>query len=108
MAIVDSGKRGRHTEPALCIDAPRASEGAEERTLAFTMMPGAVSAKTVTVACATGGDTATGGTGDANCQRDTLPATQIDGLFFLSSATSMELWELSRQLLSPLLADGYS
>ena len=49
------------------------------------MMPGAVRAKTVTVACATGGDTATGGTGDANCQRDTLPATQIDGLFFLSS-----------------------
>ena len=53
--------------------------------MAFTMMPGAVRAKTVTVACATGDDTATGGTGDANCQRDTLPATQIDGLFFLSS-----------------------
>ena len=30
------------TEPALCIDAPRASEGAEERTLTFTMMPAAV------------------------------------------------------------------
>ena len=26
----------------------------------------------------------------------------------LETATSMELWELSRQLLSPLLADGYS
>ena len=26
----------------------------------------------------------------------------------LDTATSMELWELSRQLLSPLLADGYS